>query len=581
MKTFTCDQSRSGFSDYLAGECGRPEANLIEAHVGACPPCRLYVESLVWQDRVIVELAGRARLDSMAARISSSLDSLDQVTVGDTEPAGPRRWIALAAAAVLLFAAGAAAVHFWPARTADVAQALPGITPPPPVPEVKTLPGPEAREQDPAPPPEPSPPVPDVTPPSDQPRPPARPDPRRAPVPENRVAPNPAPIEGPVVPPAVARDSDRPAPVQKPPDIRLAPAMTVDEAINRGVGFLRLRSPKLDFSRPGREPRPEELTLWTYFMAGLPESDPEFQRLFRGVLDRKLERTYEVALQAMLLEELDRVKYQWRIHQCAQFLADNQCRNGQWSYGDRSLFVDEIASTPVAATSSKPGPKGFTAASSPYVKDKPAIKKLVPVQKRREGPESGDNSNSMYAALGMRACHDAGIQFPEAIVRAAEKAWRDAIHVTGDEGGWCYGPKGHAHKPYGSMTAGGVGSLVIYDYILRRDWRKDVEVKLGLTWMARNFSVTYNPGPYEHANAQENTRAQVFYFLYALERAGILFGAERFGAHEWYKEGSKELLDTQRLDGAWISNDEVHDTCFAILFLRRATRGLQPVSTGK
>jgi hypothetical protein len=581
VKTFTCDQTRSGFSDFLAGECGRPEANLIEAHVGVCPPCRHFVESLVWQDRVIVELAGRARLDSMAARISSSLDSLNQVAVGDAEPAGPRRWIAAAAAAVLLFAAGAAAVHFWPGRTADVAQALPG-TPPLPVPEVKTLPGPEPRELDPAPPPDPSPPAPDVIPVPEAPRPAPQVDPRKVPAQEHKVAQNPAPVQEPVSP-AQARDSGRPVPAQRPPEkIELAPARTVDEAINRGVGFLRLRSPKLDFARTGREARPEELTLWTYFMAGLPESDPEFQRLFRGVLDRKLERTYEVALQAMLLEELDRVKYQWRIHQCAQFLADNQCKNGQWSYGDRSLFVDEIASTLVAATSSKPGPKGFTAASSPYVKDKPAIKKLVQVQKRREGPESGDNSNSMYAALGMRACHDAGVQFPEAMVRAAEKAWRDAFHVTApDEGGWCYGPKGHAHKPYGSMTAGGIGSLVIYDYILRKDWRKDVEVKLGLTWLARNFSVSYNPGPYEHANAQENTKAQVFYFLYALERAGILFGAEKFGPHEWYKEGSKELLDIQRLDGAWISNDEIHDTCFAILFLRRATRGLQPVSTGK
>ena len=131
------------------------------------------------------------------------------------------------------------------------------------------------------------------------------------------------------------------------------------------------------------------------------------------------------------------------------------------------------------------------------------------------------------------------------------------------------------------MTAGGVGSLVIYDYILRKDWRKDVEVKLGLTWLARNFSVSGNPGPYEHGNFQENTKAQQYYFLYALERAGILYGTEKLGGHDWYREGSKELLDTQRLDGAWVSTDEHQDTCFAILFLRRATRGLPAISTGR
>jgi hypothetical protein len=582
VRSFTCDEARAGFSDYLAGECGRPEANLLEVHLGGCSPCLLFAEKLVWQDRVIVELAGRAKLDSMAARIGSSLESLDQVAVGEAGPASPRRWLAFAAAAVFLFAAGAAAVFFWPSHPADVVRepVKPGVTDQVRAPE--TPPVPESRGPAPDPGPDPTPQVPDPKIPPESPKPPAAPDVKVAAAPEKKIDPNLVPKEVPK-PPVEARDSGKLPPTEKPPAIQLAPAKTVDEAINRGVGFLRLRSPKLDFSQgAGREARPEELVLWTYFMAGVPESDPEFQRLFKGILERKLEKTYDVSLQAMLLEELDRVKYQGRLHQCAQFLADNQCKNGQWSYGAPSLFVDEIASgSPVAVTSggAKPGPREFSSPYAKEAKDKPVVKKRIPVSKRREGPESGDNSNSMYAALGLRACHDAGIQFPEAMALAAEKAWREAIHLTADEGGWCYGPKGHAHKAYGSMTAGGVGSLVIYDYILHKDWRKDREVDLGLKWLARNFSVAYNPGPYEHGNYAENTRAQLFYFLYALERAGILFGTEKIGSHEWYKEGSRELLDTQRLDGAWESGGDVNDTCFAILFLRRATRVLPPVAS--
>jgi len=76
-----------------------------------------------------------------------------------------------------------------------------------------------------------------------------------------------------------------------------------------------------------------------------------------------------------------------------------------------------------------------------------------------------------------------------------------------------------------------------------------------------------------------------YYYLYGLERAGILYGTETFGSHEWYPEGAEFLLANQRADGAWISKDNAYanavwDTCFAILFLRRATRPLQDVATG-
>jgi hypothetical protein len=123
------------------------------------------------------------------------------------------------------------------------------------------------------------------------------------------------------------------------------------------------------------------------------------------------------------------------------------------------------------------------------------------------------------------------------------------------------------------MSAGAVGSLAIYDYILKEDWRKDKAVASGLEWMANHFTVTENPGgPSEHH----------YYYLYALERTGILYGTETIGFHEWYPEGAKVLLAAQHDDGTWGSGrggPEVIDTCFAILFLRRATKPLQDVAS--
>jgi hypothetical protein len=338
--------------------------------------------------------------------------------------------------------------------------------------------------------------------------------------------------------------------------------------VTAGLGFLKGRLPRVEgFKHAGdRVMHVDELVLWTFLMGGVPPNDPDFQRLLGGMLTRNLERTYEVALQAMILDELDRAKYQYRVAQCGQFLIDNQCRNGQWGYGDPSIFVEQITLPPRSGTRSKVLPK-------------------IPLQKKREGPESGDNSNSMYAALGLRACSESGIIIPPVVLDRAQKAWRDA-QIKGKDGqgdGWCYGTKEHGHRAYGSMTAGGVGSLSIYDYLQGRDWKKNRELAQAIEWMSKNFSVAFNPGPYEHAGFELNTSHQFYYYMYALERAGILYGTDRFGAQDWYAKGSRALLENQHLDGSWAGKDggnETNDTCFAILFLRKATRALPSVQTG-
>jgi hypothetical protein len=357
-----------------------------------------------------------------------------------------------------------------------------------------------------------------------------------------------------------------------------------------------------------------ELVLWTMVHADVSERDPVFADLLKDMLDRPLEATYCVALQAMILEELNRVKYQGRIKQCAQFLVDNQCGNGQWSYGTPTLFANETPSegasrADVASTEKKAGVKEFSMGRGP----KPDVKNKVKVEKKRDGPGSGDNSNTQYAALGMRACHDAGIIIPEAVVEKAIGWYRtsqkssdgpamkleikDSLDkiaappgasgvmeaVTAEPQGWCYGQ--HEHKAYGSMTAGSVGGLAIWDFIKdndggkrKRSWRKDKDVHEGIAWLAKNFSVTYNPGPYEHANGEENSQHQYLYYLYALERAGMLYGTETIGSHWWYPEGAKVLVDKQGANGSW---GGVADTCFAILFLKRATAPLCPTGDYK
>jgi hypothetical protein len=354
----------------------------------------------------------------------------------------------------------------------------------------------------------------------------------------------------------------------------------VQEAIKKGVAWLRT-APTHGSEKTGIR-NCDELILLTLIHAGAGTDDPKVKELLQRVLTSPLDRTYPTALQAVVLEEIDRVRFQWRIAQCAQFLIDNQCTNGQWFYGE---------STPTIA--GMPSPDVKLPGDVVLKRPKPKVEKKVPVARTKTGPASGDSSNSQYAAIGLRACVDAGIVIPPDVAPLAVKAIREGqwmpvewkgprpkgIPSGAVPRGWCYHSPS-THRPYLSMTAGSVAALTIYDSILKKDWKKDSVVNDGLAWLAVNFSVTENTGPMEWEALPVN---ELHYALYAMERAGRLYGTEYFGEHAWYSEGVKQLLATQDAEGSWSEkpldkswSTPTWDTCFAILFLRRSTAPLVP-----
>ena len=94
-------------------------------------------------------------------------------------------------------------------------------------------------------------------------------------------------------------------------------------------------------------------------------------------------------------------------------------------------------------------------------------------------------------------------------------------------------------------------------------YRTNRALAAGLAWLARNFEAGSNP----------RRRGQhTYYWLYSVERCGILSGQRYFGRHDWYREGAEFLVKAQQSDGSW-SHDTV-DTCFALLFL---AKGHKPV----
>ena len=315
----------------------------------------------------------------------------------------------------------------------------------------------------------------------------------------------------------------------------------------------------------------DELVFYALVHAGIDPSDKSFDKLLRQILTCPFKRTYQVSLIAMGLTALDPQKYQGRIAECAQYLTDLQCDNGQWDYG-----LEYTRATPptkdVATGSGGSPPEGPSPAPPPKA-GTPGGK--IVIRRMRRGNAVGDNSNSQYAAMGLRACLLAGCEIEKATLEKA-LAWWEKSQL--EDGSWNYGYGGQINPKipgYGSMTAGGVASIAIWRKALGQDPSGSKNLKKGLDWLGKTFSLTENP-------KEPDTQQWFYYYLYALERVGDLTGQEHIGSHAWYDEGADLLLKTQNGGGMWIGRNfdfAISDTCFAILFLRRATRKLIDVAS--
>jgi hypothetical protein len=224
-------------------------------------------------------------------------------------------------------------------------------------------------------------------------------------------------------------------------------------------------------------------------------------------------------------------------------------------------------------------------------------------------PTTADLSNTQYAVLGLKAASRMGLTFDRALFSDLLEYLLDVQEPGGKEKeikfvdlrdgadgkpkryarrvearGWAYtwGTRG-GDEVVGSRTCIGIGCLLLtLDDLLTkgngmplqiaRRRRKQVgdAIESGLAWLQQNFAVEHHP-PLRPGAVEPG---YFYYYLYALERVGALTDRRYVGEHDWYREGAEELLKRQRPDGSWPSggwDNELVNTCFALLFLRRAT----------
>ena len=189
-------------------------------------------------------------------------------------------------------------------------------------------------------------------------------------------------------------------------------------------------------------------------------------------------------------------------------------------------------------------------------------------------PESRktDISNTQFAVLGLWAAERHGF-------KVKDGTWsglllRIPVHQT-EEGGFYYSTNREPRIATGSRT--GAGILILEIAAARADpertengplVRRAREVlKRAWDYMDRRFIAT-SSFEGEHAFRHDFSHA---YYLWGIERIAAVAGRDRIGGKDWYREGAEVLVASQEKDGDWGS---FHETCIALLFLRRATSTL-------
>jgi squalene-hopene/tetraprenyl-beta-curcumene cyclase len=317
----------------------------------------------------------------------------------------------------------------------------------------------------------------------------------------------------------------------------------VNAAIDRGVDYL-LRSQNRDGSwgvdlhervdhmdlRDG----PCALAMYTLLKCGVTREHPAIQRGLAFLLESKPHHTYSLGMQLHVLGALQDPAHKRRMEELLKHLLDLH-QTGGWDY-------------------------------PPFGRP--------------------DLSNTQVASLGVRAAHSAGLEVPRSIwgelVDDALRYQEQPVEIPGAgqqpkekrrmagfgyEQGW---------GASASMTTAGLTILgIASEDPARVDHRYDAKIAearaLALNWLEQHYSVEANPG---------GEAGWHYYYLYGLERVGAFTGLDRIGDHAWYQDGAAQLLKEQRPDGGWRTDGRAMwpvaplanpNTCFGLLFLRRAT----------
>ena len=282
------------------------------------------------------------------------------------------------------------------------------------------------------------------------------------------------------------------------------------------------------------------LAVFALLQAGEPLKDPVVAKGLQALEAVPDLETYVVSMKIMALAKAEQVSgrpiYRKEIKRGVQFLERTQSSMGTWGYEARDVEGD--AASLVTRT---------------------------------------DNSNTQMALLGLYEAARAGYQVEARVWKRSEDYY---IRTQEPDGSWRY-RHGVAGLPKsGSMTAAGLASLFITGAQLQAAancgctktksarYRTHQPAARALAWLAKNYAIDRNPGL--------PTGAWHHYYLYTLERVGMIGGLQALGGRDWFREGAEYLVTQQMADGRFRRSKargggvaREYELAFAILFLAK------------
>jgi hypothetical protein len=185
-----------------------------------------------------------------------------------------------------------------------------------------------------------------------------------------------------------------------------------------------------------------------------------------------------------------------------------------------------------------------------------------------------DNSNTQFAVLALWVAGRHHVRIDRSIA-LVNKHFTDTQLGAGpdpnnlnQEGSWPYSGADKGGNRWPAMTCSGLLGLAVGHGVQEGKAQgaplDDPAIHKGLAMLGREI------------NRAGETRSLDLYFLWSVERVGVLYGLKKIGDEDWYEWGRKLLLDRQRAEGSWNEstfyngNPPVVDTCFALLFLKQA-----------